>query len=319
LTYNAEVSGTKVWTPEAARQSIFAMRLSLAFGFLMLLGKAGAWYLTGSSAILSDAAESIVHVAAVSFAYFSLHLSLKPADERFLYGYERISYFSAGFEGGMIILAAITIIAVAVKEWAEGIHITHLGPGTAVVACAAAINAALGGYLVHVGRKHNAIILEANGKHVLTDFYTSAGVIVGLGLVLVTGWLPFDPICAIVVAVNILWSGGNLVRRSFVGLMDYADPETGREIRRKLDDVCRNMQLQYHGLRFRNTGRTLRLELHLLFPSGETVESAHRKATQLEEKLATLLDGPVQVVTHIEALEDHGEIHPEDHDTGRPG
>ena len=318
MLYNAEVIEVTSTSPEAARQSIFAMRLSLLVGCLMLFGKLGAWYLTGSSAILSDAAESIVHVAAVSFAYFSLHVSLKPADERYLYGYERISYFSAGFEGGMIILAALAIIVVAIREWVTGIHISNLGSGTAVVAAAAVINAALGGYLVHLGRKHRSIILEANGKHVLTDFFTSAGAIAGLVLVQVTGWLPFDPISAIILALNILWSGGNLVRRSFVGLMDYADPNTGREIRSKLDAVCQELGVQYHGVRFRNTGRTLRLELHLLFPAGETVTTAHRAATQIEEKLAAVLEGPVQVVTHLESLEDHGNVHTSEHYTGRP-
>ena len=218
---------------QARRDTRFAMRLSLIFGVGMLVGKSAAYFLTGSAAILSDAAESVIHVVAVGFAAFSLRLSTRPADDRFHYGYERITFFSAGFEGAMIILAAVYIIIAAIEKWRAGLHLQNLGWGTLFVLAASVINALLGWYLVRTGRKNHSLILEANGKHVLTDSWTSFGVVAGLGLVLATGWKPFDPLCAIVVAVNILWSGGHLVWRSVRGLMDYSDPEVGPRHRRR--------------------------------------------------------------------------------------
>lgn len=303
---------------EAVRQTQFAMRLSLSFGLLMLAGKWAAYLLTGSAAILSDAAESVIHVVAVVFAAFSLWLSLRPARETYLYGYERITFFSAGFEGAMIILAAISIIAAAVRKWMTGLELENLGLGALLVLAASIVNAVLGYYLLRVGRKTGSLILEANGKHVLTDSWTSFGVVAGLGLVLWTGWKPFDPLCAIAVAINILWSGGHLVWRSAQGLLDYAEPDTGRAIRGTLDSVCVELGVQYHGMRFRNTGQRVFIEVHLLFPFDVTLGEAHRLATLLEERLKQALDRPAEVVSHLESLEDHSEIHREPHYTGKP-
>lgn len=294
------------------------MRLSLAVGMLMLGGKSAAYLFTGSVAILSDAGESVVHVIAVGFAAFSLWLSGKPANERFTYGYERISFFSAGFEGAMIVLAAVFIIATAIQKWLAGLHIENLGRGTLVVAAAALLNAGLGWYLVRTGRRTNSLVLEANGKHVLTDSWTSFGVAGGLLLVLWTGWKPFDPLFAIAVALNILWSGGKLVGRSVGGLMDYADPEAGRKLRQALDELCAELGAQYHGVRYHSTSYRLQVSLHLLFPYGLAIGEAHRIATQLEERLPEKLGLPVEVVTHLESLEDHGHVHTAEHYTGRP-
>ena len=296
----------------------FAMRLSLGFGALMLFGKTSAYFLTGSAAILSDAAESVIHVVAVGFASFSLWLSTRPANHRFLYGYERITFFSAGFEGAMIILAAIAIIAAAIQKWRAGLPLQHLGTGTLFILAAAVINAALGWYLIHTGRRSNSLILEANGKHVLTDSWTSFGVVGGLCLVLWTGWKPFDPIFAIAVALNILWSGGHLVWRSARGLLDYSDPAVGHHLREKLDALCAELSLQYHGVRFRTTGYRLFVEIHLLFPHHVSVGEAHRLATLLEERLPERLGAPAEVITHLESLEDHSRIHREEHYTGKP-
>jgi len=305
-------------TPETIRETRFAMRLSLVFGVLMLLGKTTAYFITGSAAILSDAAESVIHVVAVSFAAFSLWLSIRPANQRFLYGYERITFFSAGFEGAMIILAAMAIIVAAIQKWIAGLHLENLGMGTLVVVAAAIVNGALGWYLVRTGRRTGSLILEANGKHVLTDCWTSVGVVGGLCLVLVTGWKPFDPIFAIGVALNILWSGGYLVWRSARGLLDYSDPGTGRHLREKLDALCAELGVHYHGVKFRTTGYRLRVELHLLFPFNLPLGEAHRLATQLEERLPEALGIPADVITHLEALEDHSRTHSEEHYTGKP-
>ena len=222
------------------REARFAMRLSLILGLAMLIGKTAAYFMTHSAAIFSDAAESVVHVIAVGFASFSLRLSTKPASDQFLYGYERITFFSAGFEGAMIIVAAIAILFESTRRWIAGLRLEHLGTGTLLVLMAGIVNAGLGYYLLRTGRRTNSLILEANGKHVLTDSWTSFGVVGGLGLVLMTHWKPFDPLVAIVVAANILWSGGRLVWRSAVGLLDYSDPKAGRKIRDKLDAIARN-------------------------------------------------------------------------------
>jgi cation diffusion facilitator family transporter len=294
------------------------MRLSLIFGVLMLVGKGGAYLLTGSAAILSDAAESVIHVVAVSFAAFALWLTTKPANRRFLYGYERVSFFSAGFEGAMITLAAVAIIYAAIHKWLSGLQLQNLGAGTLFVLAASVINAALGWYLVRTGRRNSSLILEANGKHVLTDSWTSFGVVGGLGLVLLTGWKPFDPLCAIAVALNILWSGGHLVWRSARGLLDYSDPGIARNLGQKLDALCAELGLQYHGVRFRTTGYRLLVELHLLFPYGCPVGEAHQRATQLEERLPAVLGMPTEVITHLEAVEDHSNVHHKEHYTGRP-
>jgi cation diffusion facilitator family transporter len=294
------------------------MRLSLAFGVVMLAGKATAYFLTGSSAILADAAESVVHVAAVGFAAFSLRLSTKPAAPKFLYGYERISFFSAGFEGAMIVLAAITIIVTAIQKWLAGLQLEHLGVGTLLLLAAGILNAGLGWYLVRTGRRVHSVILEANGKHVLTDSWTSFGVVVGLVLVIMTRWKPFDPLVAIAVALNILWSGGHLVWRSAVGLLDYSDPDHGHQIREKLDAICTELGMKYHGVRFRTTGYRQLIEVHLLFPRDTAVGDAHRLATKLEDRLPAELSRPAEVITHLESEEDHEEVHAHKHYTGLP-
>src|ERR1041385_4916411 len=250
---------------KSAVQSIFAMRLSLWIGFLMLVMKIYAYLITGSTAILSDAAESIVHILAVTFAAYSLRLSLKPADQNHMYGHDRISFFSAGFEGAMIIIAALYIIVESTLKWIGGLHIENISTGTIFTALATAINGSLGWYLIRQGKKHNSIVLEANGKHVLTDSWTSLGVIIGLILTMTTGWLPFDPIMAIIVAINILWTGGKLMRRSIGGLMDETDPKVDEKIRSILQRETQRYNVQFHHLRHRNAGNKFLIEFHLLF------------------------------------------------------
>jgi cation diffusion facilitator family transporter len=316
-TESARSSPTR-WDERQLQAARFAMRLSLVVGVIMLLGKSAAYWMTHSAAILSDAAESVVHVIAVAFAAFSLRLSTRPAEGRFLYGYERITFFSAGFEGAMIILAAVTILVTAVQKWLAGLPLENLGSGALLVLAAGILNAGLGFYLLRVGRQTKSLILEADGKHVLTDSWTSFGVVAGLGLVMLTHWKPFDPLVAIAVAVNILWSGGRLVWHSAVGLLDYSDPNAGRQIREKLDALCAELGITYHGVRFRATGYRQIIEVHLLFPHATSVGEAHRLATMLEERLPARLTMPAEVITHLESLEDHAEVHSEEHYTGKP-
>jgi len=298
---------------EADRKALsFAMALSLAIGLLMFVMKVGAYLLTGSAAILSDAAESVVHVAAVIFAAYSLKLSYKPADESHLYGHAKISFFSAGFEGAMIILAALYIIYESVHKWLIGLSLENLGFGVVLTAAAAAINGALGAYLLWLGRRKNSIILQANGKHVLTDCWTSLAVLVGLGLVLVTGWLPFDPICGIIMACNILLSGTGLIRSSFAGLMDQADPDTQKKVIEILTRECEQRGLTYHDLRHRDLGDAHRVVAHLVFPAGTLLAQAHREATRIEQLIEQSLEPRAYVTTHLECASDHDELHPDE-------
>jgi cation diffusion facilitator family transporter len=289
-----------------------AMTLSLVIGLLMSVMKVGACLVTGSAAILSDAAESVVHVAAVVFAAYSLKLSYKPADESHLYGHAKISFFSAGFEGAMIILAALYIIYESVHKWLIGLTLEHLGFGVALTAATAAINGALGAYLLHLGRTKNSIILQANGKHVMTDCWTSLAVLVGLGLVLLTKWRPFDPICGILMACNILLSATGLIRSSLAGLMDRADPETQKKVIDILTRETAKLGLTYHGLRQRNLGDAHRVVVHLVFPADTSLTQAHRDATRIEEVIQESLEPRAYVTTHLESASDHDELHPDE-------
>jgi cation diffusion facilitator family transporter len=296
---------------EDRRVQTMAMSLSLAVGVAMFAIKVGAYALTGSAAILSDAAESVVHVAAVVFAFYSLRLSHRPPDPGHLYGHAKISFFSAGFEGAMIVLAAVYIIFEAIRKWVTGLELENLGLGASLTVLAMLINGVLGAYLIWVGKRRKSIILSANGKHVLTDCWTSLGVVIGLCLALLTGWLPWDPIAAIAVALNILWSGFGLMRQSVSGLMDVADPEIHRQITELLDRETRTRGMAYHNLRHRSLGDAYWVEVHLLFPQAMPIGQAHRIATQIEDAVAGSLDMQGYVTTHLESLEDHDRVHAE--------
>jgi cation diffusion facilitator family transporter len=285
------------------------MSLSLAVGTLMLLIKVVAFLLTGSAAILGDAAESVVHMAAVGFAFYSLQLSRKPADRDHMYGHAKVSFFSAGFEGAAIVLAAVYILYESLRRWLGGLEPENLGIGTTLTVLAAILNGALGWYLLWIGRRRGSIILIANGKHVLTDCWTSVGVIVGLSLALITGWLPWDPIAAIFVALNIFYAGWGLIRESVGGLMDVADPELHEKITALLETKSREHKIQYHDLRHRSLGDTYWVEVHLLFPESTPIGDAHRVATLVENDVVASLPHQVYVTTHLEAIEDHQEVH----------
>ncbi len=288
---------------------LFAIRLSFAAGIVMLLIKWYAYSITGSTAILSDAVESIVHIVGVAFAVFSIWLSLKPADINHPYGHEKINYFSAGVEGGLIILAAAYIIFVSVKRLIFGIELTNLDQGTYFTIGASVINLFLGLYLVWKGKKSDSLILIANGKHVLTDSWTSFGVVAGLGLTLLTGWVPFDPIVAIIAAINILWTGGKLIRQSAGGLMDEVSSDIGNSLRSILDTETIKSGLRYHQLRYRESGNSLWIEFHLLFPKGTLLDDAHKTATEIEYLIKNSFKKEVNIVTHLESMYRHDEIH----------
>lgn len=298
---------------EDRRALTLAMRLSLVVGLLMFVMKIGAYVLTGSAAILSDAAESVVHVIAVAFAAYSLRVAQRPADPCHPYGHAKISFFSAGFEGAMIMVAALYILYESIHKWVTGLHLEHLGAGAALTAAAALINGALGAFLLYTGRRRRSLILTANGKHVLTDCWTSIAVLVGLGLTLVTGWLPWDPICGILVACNILYSGFDLMRSASAGLMDHADPEVHRALTELLDRETSQHGVQYHALRHRPLGDALWVDVHLLFADGISLARAHRVATAIERAVARDMPTETWMTTHLESCDDHDRVHPDGH------
>ncbi len=275
----------------------------------MLGIKAAAWWWTRSSAILGDAAESVVHVAAVGFVVYSLRLSQKPPDESHPYGHAKISFFSAGFEGGLISIAGLFILWRAAEQWISGAAPQHLGSGISLVALALLINGGLGWYLVRLGKRSDSIIIEANGRHVLTDAWTSIGVLVGLGLAAATGWMGFDPLCAIFVALNILWSGVGLMRRSADGLMDRADPEVQNAIVACLDTATAKHGVTWHQMRHRHLGEGHWVDFHLVFADETTVRDAHVIASDVEREIREDLGESTIVTTHLEPAEDHERIH----------
>lgn len=282
------------------------MTLSVCAGVLLLALKAAAWAWTGSTAILSDLGESAAHLVAVAFAAYSLWLTLRPADANHLYGHAKVSFFSAGFEGAVIMAAAVYILHEAVQAAIEGPRLSHLPVGLALTAVAAALNGALGWHLVRTGKKRGSIILEANGHHVLTDCWTSLGVLVALGLVQVTGWLYWDPLFAAAAAINILVSGVRLVRRSVSGLMDATDPAVHRKIEEMVTRETSKHGITHHNLRHRNIGDAHLVDLHLVFSRDILLQDAHRVATEIEEALEQSIHPAAQVITHLECEGDHG-------------
>jgi len=289
------------------------MNLSLGTGFFMLAIKMFALAATGSAAILSDAAESVVHVVAVVFAAWSLRLARRRSDTTHPFGYDRITFFSAGFEGAMILLASGYILYEAVRKLVEGPRLQEIGLGTGVEGLVVVINGVLGFTLIYFGKKKGSLIVEANGRHVLTDSVTSLGVLVGLLLVLwgQNPWFDsayFDPVFAILAALNILKEGLSLVFRSFHGLMDQVETDVEKKIEAVLIEACEARGVSMHRLRVRNSGERYWFQFHLVFPDGVLLSAAHRKATEIERILDQAWPGAV-TTTHLETRGDHDKVH----------
>jgi cation diffusion facilitator family transporter len=292
--------GTQHHDADLVRVRKFAGRLSLLVGVLMLVAKMGAFLLTGSSAILSDALESVVHVVATAFALYSVVLSAHPPDETHPYGHGKVEFFSAGFEGALIIIAAIAIVYEAVPSLLHGVTLEKLGVGAFVVGGAGLVNLILGLYLIHTGKKTRSLTLVADGKHVLTDSYTSIGVLAGLLLVIWTGWTLLDPLVAIAVAVNIVWTGGRLVFQSVKGLMDAADPKQLAKVVRVISDHRRIGWIDLHRLRILNMGDRQHVDLHLTVPRFWDVERGHDEQAALEKVLDAQLPEHTEVAVHLD-------------------
>ncbi len=280
-----------------------AALISLLIGFLMFFGKIGAYILTGSAAVLSDAIESIVHIIATSFAFYSLLLSTKPPDKEHPYGHGKIEYFSAGFEGAMIIIAAISIIIYAVRDIITGKEISSLDTGAAIITGASIVNLLLGLYLIRTGKKTNSIVLIADGKHVLTDSITSFGAVAALILVLLTNIKLFDPVIAIILGLNILWTGKNLMRESVGGLMNETDDGVIEEIAAALQK-SRNVNpdwIDIHRFRYWKTGGKFMVDFHMIVPYYQNIKESHDTTHKLEHVVESVLkEKEAELLIHLD-------------------
>ncbi len=291
-----------------------AIRLSLGVAVLMLVGKVTAALVTGSDAILSDAAESVVHIVATAVAALSLWYAAQPPDRQHPYGHGKVAYFSAGLEGALISAAAVSIFVISAHSLWTGPEVQALGVGIALTAGLALVNLALGTYLVRAGRTQNSLVVAANGKHVLTDMWTSAGVVVGVVLVWATDIVWLDPLVAVVVGVQILWTGARLMREAWDGLMDTVDPAETERLRLCLEDaVAQDLISSFHKLQHRHVADTVYVDVHLLMPDQLSLRVAHARASAVEALMAACFpENAVEVTSHLEPA-DHDSAHPHGH------
>ncbi|MGA0944931.1 MAG: cation diffusion facilitator family transporter [Candidatus Nanopelagicales bacterium] len=281
--------------------------LSIGAAVLTIGMKSAAYLLTGSVGLLSDALESVVNLVAAVLALIALTAAAKPADERHHFGHGKAEYLSAGAEGVMIVVAAGLIVYTAIERLINPRPLEELGIGLAVTLAATVINGVVGLLLLRQGRRHRSMTLVADGKHLMTDVYTSIGVIVGVGLVAVTGWLPLDSLVALAVGANILWTGFILIRNSGRGLLDHALPgeETDRvlAVLRSFVDRYPAGELEFHGLQTRESGRDRFVSVHVLVPGSWSVSRAHDLVEDVEAAVRDALPD-AQVHTHLEPRED---------------
>jgi cation diffusion facilitator family transporter len=279
-----------------------AMLLSILAGVTTLVLKMGAYLLTGSVGLLSDALESLVNLLAATVAYLAVRYSHRPVDLSHTYGHEKIEFFSSGLEGGLILIAAVIIAWCAVARLITPQPPEQLGLGMFLSVLAAGVNGSVGLLLVSRGRKHHSIVLEADGLHLLTDVWTTAAVLVGLGLVWMTGASVFDPLTALLMAAGILWTGWSLMRRSFNGLMDHALPDQEQEVLRRAIESHLRQGMTYHALRTRQAGARRFVDFHLLVPGSMTVADSHVLSDAIEHSLRTALPN-VEPTIHVEPVE----------------
>ncbi len=262
-----------------------AILLSLIIGIAVFSAKMIAYFITGSAAIFSDAAESIVNILAASIALYSIILSSKPADESHRYGHGNVEFFSAGIEGMLILIASILIIYEAVNDIMTGSDLKSLNIGVFIIAVTSIINLILGNYLIRTGKKTNSITLIADGKHILTDSITSIGIVAGIILVIFTNYVILDPIIAIIIALNILHTGYKLIRESIGGLMMETDPAIIEKISKILSDNRKDQWIDIHELRYWQSGDTVFIDFHLILPYFFTIEESHNDEKEIDEKL----------------------------------
>ncbi len=277
--------------------------LSIAAALVTIGLKAAAYFITGSVGLLSDAVESLVNLIGGCMALAMLTVAARPADEDHAYGHGKAEYFSSGVEGGLILVAAVSIAIVAVMRLITPKPLQELGVGLAVSVGASLVNLIVALLILRAGKKHNSITLESNAHHLLTDVWTSVGVLAGVGLVALTKWNWLDPVVALVVAANIVWTGVRIVRRSIAGLMDISLSAEDMAAVRKVLKTYEQTGIQFHALRSRQAGARRFVSTHVLVPGDWTVQRGHELLGKIEADIRAELPDTV-VFTHLESLDD---------------
>lgn len=277
--------------------------ISIGAALSTIVLKGTAYWLTGSVGLLSDALESLVNLGAALLALWMLTLAARPPDEMHAYGYGKAEYFASGAEGALILLAAGTIVWTAVPRLLAPQPLERIGIGMVMAVIAAAVNFAVARLLLTAGKRYRSIALEADARHLLTDVWTTAGVISGVAIVSITGWTRLDPILALLVAGNIVWTGTRLLRRSVLGLMDATLPVEQRDAIQKVLARYEQRGIQYHALRTRQAGARSFISLHVLVPGEWTVQQGHDLLEAVERELRATVPG-ASVFTHLEPAGD---------------
>jgi cation diffusion facilitator family transporter len=277
--------------------------LSIAAAIATMLLKTVAWRLTGSVGLLSDALESLVNLAGALMALAMLTVAARPPDEEHPYGHGKAEYFSAGVEGTLIVIAALCIAVAAVDRLMHPRALEQVGVGLAVSVAASLVNLGVALVLLRAARAHRSVTLQANAHHLLADVWTSAGVLVGVGAVALTGWQLLDPLVALAVAANIVWTGSRIVHASVAGLMDVSLPENELALLREVLDRYALDGIEYHALRTRQSGARRFVSVHVLVPSDWSVKRGHDELERIEADIRRALP-PVTVFTHLEPLGD---------------
>ena len=275
--------------------------LSIVAALVTIALKVLAWWLTDSVGLLSDAIEGTINIVGATVALAMISVAARPPDEDHAFGYTKAEYFASGLEGTLILIAAIAIGYVAVDRLITPRPIEHVGPGLVVSAGAALINYVVARQLYQAGHHYRSIALEADARHLMTDVWTSVGVIAGVAAVWLTGWERLDPLIALAVAANIVWSGYKLMQRSVHGLLDRALPP---EQMRALDDALKRYRargIEFHALRTRQAGARSFVTLHVLVPAEWTVAQGHNLAHEVELDIRAALPD-AGVLTHVEPL-----------------
>jgi cation diffusion facilitator family transporter len=266
--------------------------------------KTVAYLLTDSVGLLSDALESVINLVAAIFALWMLSVAARPADEGHPYGHTKAEYFSGALEGSLIGMAALSIGWTAIERLLEPRPIENVTVGLLICAGASILNLIVGQILIRVGRSHRSVTLEADGRHLMTDVFTSAGVIIAVFAVSITNWYILDPVIALVVAANILWTGFKVVKQSTTGLMDAAvSPADLAKITAVLDAYKTSHGTHYHALRTRQSGTRAFVTVHILMPDEWTIQRGHELVEQIESDIRGAVPG-ANVLTHMEPLED---------------
>jgi cation diffusion facilitator family transporter len=285
------------------RGPTFYAWLSVATSIVTITLKFAAYFLTGSVGLLSDAVEALVNIAAALVALAVLSYSAHAPDREHNFGHEKAQYFSSGIEGALVFVAAAAIIWTSVPRLFHPTAIEQVSLGLTLSVLASIANAGCAWVMLRAARVHRSITLEADARHLLTDVWTTAGVVIGVILVEVTGILRLDAIVAIAVAIQILWTGFALIARSFHGLMDRAIPDADRAVIVEVLEKLRHEGADYHALRTRESGAKSFVDVHVLVPGRMSVQEAHDLAEALENDIRTRLPH-VEVLTHLEPLED---------------